>query len=166
MKIGAYVLGIASVLLYGTGQAAELYGQVVRVSDGDTITIVDAERKKYRVRLAGIDAPEQGQAYGRISKQHLARQLSGKAVFVDWSKFDRYGRLVGKVNIGDSDVGLGQIRAGMAWHYSKYASEQSVSDQTAYSAAEVDARRARVGLWKGPEPIAPWEFRHSAKALD
>jgi len=160
VRVALYLLGIALVLLHSVGQAAELYGQVVRVSDGDTITITDAELNRYRVRLAGIDAPERRQAYGKVSKKYLASRLIGKSVLVDWHKTDRYGRLVGKVSIDASDVGLGQIKAGMAWHYRQYANEQSSGDQMAYAAAEVGARRARIGLWKGSEPIPPWEFRH------
>jgi len=160
VRIAVCLIGIASVLLHGVGLAAELYGQVVRVSDGDTITIADAELKRYRVRLAGIDAPERRQAYGKASKKYLAIQLVGKSVLVDWHKADRFGRLVGKVSISASDVGLGQVKAGMAWHYKQYANEQSSGDQMAYAAAEVLARRARIGLWKGPEPIPPWKFRH------
>lgn len=166
MKFAVCVLGIASVLVHVAGQAAELSGRVVRVSDGDTITIVDAERNRYRVRLTGIDAPERKQAYGKVSKQQLASQLLGKVVLVEWHKLDRYGRLVGKVNIDANDAGLGQIRSGMAWHYRRYASEQSSSDQMAYAAAEVNTRRARIGLWKGPEPIPPWEFSHRVHVMD
>ena len=160
MRVAVCLLGIASFLLHGVGQGAELYGRVVRVSDGDTITIADAERMRYRVRLAGIDAPERRQAHGKVSKNYLSNQLFGRSVVVDWRKADRYGRLVGKVRIDATDAGLEQIRAGMAWHYKQYANEQSSGDQMAYAAAEVLARRARIGLWKGPEPIPPWEFRH------
>ena len=39
-------------------QAADLRGRVVAVSDGDTVTVLDAERHQHKVRLAGIDAPE------------------------------------------------------------------------------------------------------------
>ncbi len=38
--------------------AVELRGKVVSVSDGDTVTVLDAERHQHKVRLAGIDAPE------------------------------------------------------------------------------------------------------------
>lgn len=87
-------------------------------------------------------------------------QLFGKSVVVDWHMADRYGWVIGKVSIDASDAGLGQIEAGMAWHYKQYANEQSSSDQMACAAAEVGAPRARIGLWKGPEPVPPWEFRH------
>ena len=37
--------------------AATLSGTVVGVSDGDTITVLDANREQYKIRVAGIDAP-------------------------------------------------------------------------------------------------------------
>ena len=36
------------------GEAADLRGRVVAVSDGDTVTVLDAEWRQYKVRLAGI----------------------------------------------------------------------------------------------------------------
>jgi endonuclease YncB( thermonuclease family) len=50
-------------------------GKVVRVSDGDTITVLEGGRQ-YKIRLEGIDAPELGQAYGRVSKD-FASTFSG-----------------------------------------------------------------------------------------
>jgi len=45
-------------------QATELTGRVVSVHDGDTITVLDADKKQHKIRLAGIDAPEIKQAFG------------------------------------------------------------------------------------------------------
>ena len=39
---------------------------------------------------------------------------------VEYTKRDRYKRIVGKVLVSGEDVNLGQIEAGMAWHYKKY----------------------------------------------
>jgi len=66
---------------------------------------------------------------------------------------DRYGRVVGKVLLSGEDVNLGQIKAGLAWHYKKYEREQSVEDRALYAAAEVLAREAKRGLWVEPEPL-------------
>ena len=44
--------------------AAQLTGRVVKVQDGDTITVLDANHVQYKIRLAGIDAPEMHQAFG------------------------------------------------------------------------------------------------------
>ena len=61
------------------------------------------------------------------------------------------------------DVNLQMVRAGMAWHYKKYESEQSSWQRRQYSKAESRARSDRLGLWDG-ESIAPWEFRKTGKS--
>ena len=58
--------------------AVELRGKVVGVSDGDTVTVMDAERHQHKVRLAGIDAPEKAQAFGQASKISLSDQIFGR----------------------------------------------------------------------------------------
>jgi endonuclease YncB( thermonuclease family) len=37
---------------------AALTGRVISVSDGDTLTLLDAAKTKHKIRLHGIDAPE------------------------------------------------------------------------------------------------------------
>ena len=135
-------------------------GRVVAIADGDTVTVLDATQTQHKVRLAGIDAPEKHQAYGNVSRQHLASAVFGRTVTVDWTKRDRYGREIGKILVDGADANLGQIEAGLAWHYKKYEREQSPKDRAAYAAAEQAARAARRGLWQDPDPIAPWVFRH------
>ena len=39
-------------------------GQVIRVTDGDTIVVINEDREQVRIRLYGIDAPESDQAFG------------------------------------------------------------------------------------------------------
>jgi endonuclease YncB( thermonuclease family) len=140
--------------------AVELRGKVVGVSDGDTVTVLDAERHQHKVRLAGIDAPEKAQAFGQASKTSLSDQIFGREVLVTWDKRDRYGRIIGKISVDYRDVCLGQVRRGMAWHYKQYARDQSPDDRGAYAEAEFAARAARVGLWQDVSPVAPWEWRH------
>ena len=53
--------------------AATIQGRVVNVTDGDTVTVLDADNKKYKVRLTGIDAPERRQAYREKSKEYLRK---------------------------------------------------------------------------------------------
>lgn len=59
---------------------------VVSIADGDTVTVLDAEHTQHKVRLAGIDAPERGQAFGNVSRQHLAGLVFQRDVTVDWHK--------------------------------------------------------------------------------
>ena len=144
--------------------ANEIQGRVVGVSDGDTITILDAKNQQHKVRLAGIDAPEKSQAFGQASKKQLSDLVYGKAVAVEWQKLDRYGRTVGKVLLDGFDVCLDQIRKGMAWHYKKYAGDQSAADRQTYAAVEAEAREARLGLWLYASPEPPWDYRHRARS--
>ncbi|WP_251971103.1 thermonuclease family protein [Sphaerotilus microaerophilus] len=144
--------------------AARLEGKVVGLSDGDTVTVLDASRTAHKVRLAGIDAPEKSQPFGHRAKRHLADLVLRKQVVVEWSTHDRYGRMVGKVLVQQQDAGLAQVSAGMAWHYKAYQRDQSPEDQTAYAAAEDAARRTRTGLWRAPAPTTPWDFRHARRA--
>lgn len=154
-------LGAVAILLFSALVAAEeLIGTVVSVADGDTITVLDARRQQHRIRLAGIDAPEKGQPYGQVSKQHLAELIFQQNVTVDWHKRDKYRRIVGKVLLGNKDVCLEQLGAGLAWHYKKYESEQSPEDRQVYAEAEASARAGRVGLWRDKGAIPPWEWRH------
>jgi endonuclease YncB( thermonuclease family) len=82
-----------------------------------------------------------------------------KEVTVDYDKRDRHGRIVGKVLLEGNDICIRQIEDGLAWHFKKYESEQPAMDRVKYSRAESDARAARVGLWRDPHPVPPWEFR-------
>ncbi len=165
---------LALFLVAGPGLAATLTGQVVAVSDGDTLTVLDAERSQHKIRLSGIDAPEKAQAFGERSKQHLARLVFGKEIEVQWNKRDRYGRIVGKVLVAEApckagdcpktvDACLSQITAGLAWWYRDYAREQSGEDAQRYRLAEEDAHSRNVGLWAAPEPIPPWDWRKAKK---
>ena len=134
-------------------------GRVVAVEDGDTIVVLDDGNGTYKIRLQGIDAPEGGQAFGDRSGQSLSDMVFGKQVEIEWSKRDRYRRLVGKVLREGDDVCLQQIKAGMAWHYKYYQNEQSANDSELYANAENEARTGRLGLWSDENPVPPWQFR-------
>jgi endonuclease YncB( thermonuclease family) len=97
--------------------ADTLTGRVVRVTDDDTIVVLDSANTQHKIRLTGIDAPERGQAYGTKSKEYLSDSVADKLVIVEYSKRDRYQRILGKVLLEDEDMNLDQIKAGLAWHY-------------------------------------------------
>jgi endonuclease YncB( thermonuclease family) len=153
---------VAALLVTGAAAPATLLGEVVGVADGDTVTVLDSDRVQHRVRIAGIDAPEKRQAFGNRSRQHLASIVFRKNVAVEWTKTDRYGRIIGKVVVRELDAGLEQIRAGYAWHYKRYAREQVIRDRVAYDAAEQDARAHYRGLWEDLHPTPPWQFRRGS----
>ena len=156
---------IFSLLVFtlSLAHAESLTGRVVRVTDGDTIVVLDANKQQHKIRLQGIDAPERGQDFGTKSKEHLSELVAGKTVEVDYSKYDRYGRTLGMVLLNGEDVNLEQVEVGLAWHYKKYQGEQSNADRVKYSDAELEARRHKLGLWHDPNPVPPWVYRQAKR---
>jgi endonuclease YncB( thermonuclease family) len=142
--------------------AEVLSGLVVGVSDGDTIKVLDDGQHVHTIRLMGIDAPEKAQAFGQRSKHSLSDLIYRQQVSVQWSKRDKYGRVIGKVlTLDGADVCLDQITRGMAWHYKQYTGEQSADDRERYAVAEKAARESKIGLWQDETPVPPWVWRHT-----
>lgn len=148
---------VAVLLLVAAGNAlaiTEYTGRVVGVTDGDTVVVL-VDKHERKVRLHGIDAPEQRQDFGTRAKQFASDRAFGKTVRVEMQYRDRYGRDVGIVHLEDGAIlNHDLVQAGMAWWYERYAPD----DQTLKRLHE-EARDARRGLWSHPEPQAPWEFR-------
>ena len=157
-----FKFGLLVSLLFAfvDAKAEVLIGKVVGVSDGDTITVLDANMTEHKVRLMGIDAPEKSQDFGNQSKQALSNYIYQREVTVDYKKIGKYKRIVGKVILDKQDICLAMISDGMAWHYKDYEKEQSKADRDLYSQAELKAREAKIGLWQDSKAIAPSAFRH------
>jgi micrococcal nuclease len=136
---------------------ASFTGQVIGVSDGDTITVLDG-RNQIKIRLDGIDTPELKQAFGSKAKQALSKTIFGKRVRVVWSKKDQYGRTLGQVFLGKRWINYEMVAAGFAWHYKQYSKDRNLAN------AETKARKSQAGLWKTPSPTPPWKFRSNVRS--
>lgn len=165
-------LPLTILLLFFTSACTHITGTVVGVADGDTVTVLDADRVQHKVRIAGIDAPEKGQPFGQKAKERMSDMVFGKEVRIDGDTRDRYGRAVAKIWVTpDScptcpktlDAGLAMLTVGLAWHYKKYQNEQTAEDRERYAFAEYEAKAKRVGLWADPNPIPPWEWRRARR---
>lgn len=139
---------------------SSIAGKVIALADGDSFTLLDADQKQHKVRIQGIDAPELGQDFCQESKQQLSSLIFDKAVKVSFSKFDKYGRVVGKVTAANQDIGLQMVSHGLAWYYRNYASELSESDREIYDNEERAAKAGGEGIWSISNPMPPWEYRH------
>lgn len=160
----AAAAAVAVLILSGPVHAADVSGRVIAVADGDTLTVLDAGRVPRKLRLDAIDAPERRQPYGQRARESLADLAHGRTARAECPKVDRYGRAVCRVIVDGVDVGLQQIRRGLAWHYTRYAHEQPAELRTAYNKAELAARAERSGLWSGTEPTPPWDYRRAQRA--
>lgn len=154
------ILQLVGILMIATtAHAGTIAGRVVGISDGDTLTILDSTNQQHRIRVAGIDAPEKAQDFGQRSKTNLSAMAFNQTATADCPKRDRYGRDVCKIIVNGQDVGLEQIRAGMAWWYKQYSREQSPEDRVDYEQAEFQAKIHRKGLWDSKNPVPPWDWR-------
>jgi len=148
-------VALALALFYViSASAGELVGRVVKIADGDTLTILDAGKHQQRIRLADIDAPERHQAFGSRSRQFLADLCFRKTATMEDLGLDRYGCTIGRIKCDGVNANKVQVERGMAWVYRRYAHPHSV-----LYGIESEARIRRVGLWADPHPVPPWEWR-------
>ena len=137
---------------------ATLLCLVVAISDGDTLTArcgTPGAYQQVKVRVAAIDAPESRQAFGQKSRQNLARLCFKQRAALQPVDEDSYGRTVANVRCGGTDVATAQVRAGLAWVYTPYASAHPH-----LAPLQRQARSGGTGLWSQPRPLAPWDYRH------
>lgn len=131
-----------------------LKGKVVRIADGDTITLLDSSNTQKRIRFYGIDCPENGQAFSNVAKKFTSSLVYGKNVDVIVKDIDGYGRVVGIIIVDDSvNVNLALLRSGFAWHYKHF------DKSTIFADAERTAREKKLGLWSHPDALPPWVYR-------
>lgn len=131
-------------------------GPVVKIIDGDTLTVYSrGGGKNERIRLWGIDAPEIGQAYGEDAKQHLESLVSGKRVdVIELGDRDRYGRIVGIIEVDGVCVNELLLIEGMAWVYPKYC---AMPLKGIWEALEAYANTHRREVWANFRVGESWE---------
>jgi len=134
-------------------------GKVVDVLDGDTIAVMKGS-DRVNVRLYGIDTPEKSQWYGQNAKAFTSSQVLGKVVKVEGLDLDRYGRIVAIVSVGDLVINRHLVEYGYAWVYRQYCKQPFCSN---WQELEAVARGKKRGLWKNPNAIPPWEYRHAKR---
>ncbi|MDR2338904.1 MAG: thermonuclease family protein [Deltaproteobacteria bacterium] len=142
-------------------QAESYSGEVVGVSDGDTITVLTTDFERIKVRFYGIDCPEKGQPYGNEAKDHLYKAIYGKKVDVLVKDVDRYSRYVGIVSIGGKSVNDEMVASGLAWTYTSYCKDEGICSK--FRASESSAKGAKRGLWQDPGAIPPWDWRRNKR---
>lgn len=138
-------------------QATHFRARVVCVSDGDSYKVLVGNQVT-RIRLDHVDCPEKGQAFGKAAKQFGSDFCFGKDVTVKTSgKRDRYQRLIAEIYIGQKCLNKELVRNGLAWHFTRYSKNRE------YAELHARARISRVGLWRDPRALPPWEWRKTRK---
>lgn len=137
----------------------EVHCVVVGVSDGDTLTCLPKNRKRLKVRLAEIDAPEKAQPFGKRSRQLLRQLVYKRQVKLKITGYDHHHRIVATVyDVKNRNVNLIMVQRGMAWAYVPYVQD------LAYIKAQQQAQEQHIGLWRDPAPISPEQWRKMKNA--
>lgn len=142
--------------------------QVVEVLDGDTL-VVRQGRGRWRLRLAGIDAPEKGQLSrhgeldaGRYAASCLKRSLSHQSWSLRWRSRDIYGRVLGELWHDEEKLSHTLLRKGCVSVY-PFLSDYSAAERRELRQLLGEAQRARVGLWARGGFMRPRAWRRLQK---
>lgn len=155
-------------------------GEVVRVSDGDTIVLRRADGALVKVRLYGVDCPERpwkgrwdAQPYSKIATEFVKNlfKLDGGVEVAVWEMGVSYDRLVAGVILLDDGESVQEklVRAGLAWVDPLHCKPSQVRECANWMRLEKEAVKERRGLWRDVDgnhkPVPPWKWRTS-KSLD
>ena len=135
----------------------KFYAKVTGVTDGDTVKVL-LNKRQFKIRLSGIDAPETGQAFGKKAKKELSGLVFGKFVSGTTEDIDRYGRNVCTLTVEGKRTDYEMLKAGLCWHYLKYSKDPKRADY------EREAKSRKLNIWCEGAPVAPWDWRRWGSA--
>jgi micrococcal nuclease len=164
-----YILTLSVIMAFLSAPAWATY-TVAKVVDGDTVDVSDGT-VKFRIRIAGMDAPEHDQAFGQNAKAELIDLVGGKEITIKpiGEGIDRYGRSLGQIFVGGQDVSLLMIQKGFAYYYRPTCEDYPLGakkfnyDPRAYVSAEATAKQSKLNLWSVDRGELPCAFRKSHK---
>lgn len=141
-------------------------GIVVSVIDGDTVTVLTQDKRQAKIRLYGIDCPENGQAFGARAKQAASDAVFGKSVTVQPIDRDRDGQTAAIVSSpGGKPLHEQLVRDGLAWVDPRLCTREDIC--APLKKLEASVRASQRGLWIDKKPVPPWEWRkRRGAALD
>lgn len=155
LQIGVIVAALVCLLTSPTLAAEPIVG-IASVIDGDTIEIHGE-----RIRFLDMDAPETRQLCqsaagtdyrcGQKAALALSDFLQQRTVTCDWSRRDRYGRVLARCFVAGEDAGLWLVAKGWAVPYRDCKCET-------YRDAARRAEAQYLGIWAGTFDL-PWEWR-------
>ena len=173
MKNRARSLLLVSALLVPAAAWADdlstVSGRVVHVSDGDTITVKDADGTRWEIRMYGVDTPEHKnqnwaeQPHAKRAHAFTEGLILNEDVTVRFKMILEDGELaidrtwqrwVGEVFFRGQSLSRLLIEHGHGWWNKKYAPEDfDMRD------LQDEAQKARRGLWSASDPTPPWTWR-------
>ncbi|MCX8063779.1 MAG: thermonuclease family protein [Candidatus Hydrogenedentes bacterium] len=164
VRRGKILLLSVILCLYLTPPSSNLFAEkilskVQEILEGDIFTIkVENSDRIEKVRIYGIDTPDEGQNFYKESKQYLTDILLNKDIQLDILAQDNQGYKVAKVTLSEKGDSISEImiKEGYAWW-----DEENAKDAIELKKLCAEAIRQKKGLWNDPAPLAPWDYRKS-----
>jgi len=136
------------------------------IIDGDTLMVSNELFSRRRIRLDSIDCPEDGQPWGDTAKFGLIKIVGRKQVKIEDYGEDCYGRTLATLYVKQKDgswlnVNERMVMLGHAWVMRMYYRHLPKHRRDKLNQLENWAKRKKVGLWRHPNPVPPWNWRKS-----
>jgi micrococcal nuclease len=147
-----YTLSIFPIALYSQSYS----GKIIRVIDGDMLLFL-TEDSTFTIHLYGIDAPEKGQVFGERTINHLEAYLWVNAKIQLKRDINREGISV-LLFIKGTNINKDLVKNGYAWYDRPHCIDAELAR------AEEHAREKKLGLWRNPKAVSPWDFRNGILA--
>ena len=135
------------ILAVGVAPGSAALIQVVRIHDGDTLTISSGEK----VRFLQIDTPEisPAECYGAEAHKALVDIIGKSSITLESDSVsddkDKFGRILRYVKVGKVNINLKLVEIGAATPYF-YKGEKGKYSAQLLKAAQ-NAKAKKIGLW-------------------
>ncbi len=123
---------------------------VLKVYDGDTLK-VNGLGLVFKIRLAGIDAPEIGyngqksQPFSHRARQRLQSLLANRSIRLKSHGIGGYNRQLAEIFVNSTNINIEMIKAGLAEVYQ--GKRPKTLDSESYLEQQAKAKNARIGMW-------------------
>ncbi len=155
---------------------------VTVIADGDTLSVEDANKKRFTIRFSDMDTPEiehtdrhdepgckttpcqPGQPGGKAAKKALQRLVRvGDRVTAKCYEKDLYERVICHIYKGGTNINLEMIKNGWGWlprdGQGGYR-RAWIRDPASYE-AEKSAKKQKLGAWGLPDQVSPQQWRRN-----
>lgn len=127
--------------------------KVVEITDGDTFVLLNGDK----VRMIGINAPEESDIFGIEATNYLSSLILNKEISLLADEIgkdrDRYGRLLRYAFLDSIDINKKMIEDGYAFAYLKY----KFSKDDEYRDAQINAQKFGYGIWGNAQKSTKFE---------
>ena len=148
----------ALFFFFNTGEPEKISGKVIRVIDGNTIEVLDADKEIIKVMLHSVDCPELGQDYADEAKKFTEKLVLKKRVVVEIMGKDRWGNKMAQVVLNNGkSLQHELLKEGLAWY-------KEETDRT-LTLLQSNAKANKIGLWVKDDATPPWIYRRQQSMM-